>query len=162
MIFNQTGLIQRAFLSLSSALFLEFSSFIRLIQCQDSIIVHIQTLNASVFFLRLKQVTGAYSNSDAIRCEICFIMPPVIHKMHENATVSGRCGLDTCWAAVVVVVVVGGRRCTVMCKIMILFVVLWFSYVHTNLFIDLVCLMDLDVSKGARLDSAEAQRDGTL
>lgn len=56
----------------------------------------------------------------------------------------------------------GGRRCTVTCKIMILFVVLWFSYVHTNLFIDLVCLMDLDVSKGARLDSAEAQRDGTL
>lgn len=38
------------------------------------------------------------------------------------------------------------------CKIMILFVVLWFLiFVHTNLFIDLVCFMDLDVSKGARL-----------
>lgn len=41
-----------------------------------------------------KQVTGAYSNSNAIRYELCVIMShQCIHKMHENITVRGRRGL---------------------------------------------------------------------
>lgn len=51
-------------------------------------------------FLLYKQWTGAYSNSNAIRNELCIISHQWIHKMHENVIASGSCSLNMCWTAV--------------------------------------------------------------